>query len=207
MTGRNWSWAVWPTSARSAAESLTPGISIRMLLRPSREMAGSPTPARSMRFRRMFTASLILSDGVPFGAVRTTLNPPWRSRPSLGFMPVTRMVPSSPATTRNTRTTDVTNRRVAFTSPTLTDGMRSQKIRPVDDEAELAIEELRGAPAHRHALEEDLEVLHDLAHRGIYGQFQGQRPLVGVKRKDAGLGCEVHPVVDVEGLRVLVANP
>src|SRR5438477_12404350 len=149
-----------------------------MLLLPSREIAGSPTPARSMRFRRMFTASSSLPEGVPRGAVRTTLSPPWRSRPSLGFIPVTRMVPISPATTTNTRTRDVTNRRVAFISTTLTDGPlvdgvalhcpvwtpNSQELGPVDDAADLAVEELRGPAAHRHAVEEDVAVLHALAH-------------------------------------------
>src|SRR3954454_12352747 len=42
-TGRNRSWAVWPTMARARSRFFTPGICTTMLL-PWRLMSGSATP-------------------------------------------------------------------------------------------------------------------------------------------------------------------
>src|SRR5206468_11925396 len=139
------------------------------------------------------------------GAVRTTLRPPCRSRPSRGFLPRRKRVPSSPTTTRATRRMETTKRRVPLTSATLSD--QSEKLVAIDDEAELTVEELGRPPAHRHTVQEDLEVLHDLRDRRVDLELEGQRPVSGVHGKYGGLGCEVHPVMDVEGLEVLVADP
>src|SRR2546423_1752291 len=71
----------------------------------------------------------------------------------------------------------------------------------------LTVEDLGRTPAHRHTLQKDLEVLHDLGDRRVDGELEGQRPMGGVHGKYGGLCREVHTVVDVEGLQVLVPDP
>ena len=89
-TGRNRSSAVWPTRARARSRFFTPG-SWTTMASPWRVMSGSATPRASTRSRMMVSAwSSCSSDASPVGA-STTDTPPWRSRPSSGLLPATRV--------------------------------------------------------------------------------------------------------------------
>ena len=111
---------------------------------------------------------------------------------------------------------EVQKRWVPFTAATLTDRPRahgqpasppSQEILPVDHEAETAVQVLSGTAAHRHAVQEDLEVLHDLGDRGVDAQIKDEGPVVQVNGKSQRLRRIVDPVVNVEGLGNLVTDP
>src|SRR5438874_3808837 len=87
---KNWSCAVLPISWAAAAASWTPASSITIWFEPCLRISGSETPSLSMRLRMIETErSRSAAVSVwPFGgtAFRTTSRPPWRSRPSVGFL-------------------------------------------------------------------------------------------------------------------------
>src|SRR2546422_79182 len=75
---------------------------------------------------------------------------------------------------------------------------RLEQTGVVDDEREVAVEELGGAPRQHHAWEEDLEVLHDRRHLGVDGELERDELLLAADL-DLGRGDRVvHAVVDVE---------
>src|SRR5919106_686177 len=63
---------------------------------------------------------------------------------------------------------------------------------------EPALKLLRSAPAHHHASQEDLEVLHDVTDLGVDGQLERDRLRRRVYPQERLFCRVVHPVVDVE---------
>src|SRR5438132_2462031 len=87
---KNWSCAVLPISLAAAAASWTPASSITIWFEPCLRISGSDTPSLSIRLRMIETERSRSAEvsAWPFGgtAFRTTSRPPWRSRPSVGFL-------------------------------------------------------------------------------------------------------------------------
>src|SRR5437867_8365858 len=155
-------------------------------------MSGSATPTASTRSRIRSSAFCMTALSVFAGAARTTDTPPVRSSPSSGRVPVTN--PTSAASTSvDTTRMETIRGRLLFISV-----RHLQELRAVDVQLELAIEPFRSAPAHDHAIQEDLEVLHDVADLSVDGEFEGDGSGSRVYPEERLLGRVVHAVVDVE---------
>ena len=76
----------------------------------------------------------------------------------------------------------------------------------VDDELELQAQPLGCLSAQDHALHENSKEFHDGAEFGVDGQLQLDQGLVLVDFQRGFLDRVIHPVVDVEGGRVCIAD-
>src|SRR5207247_2176242 len=168
-----------------------PGSWTWMRLPPTRLMSGSATPRASTRSRIRSRAFSITPLSVRAGACSTTERPPSRSRPSRGRVLVRNPATLAP-TKRATTTSEAVNPRFLIAPRALEEG------RPVDGELELAVQPLGSAPTHHHSLQEDLEVLHDMADLGVDRKLQRYRSGSRVYPEKGLFGGVVHPVVDVE---------
>src|SRR6266540_839402 len=219
-TGRNCSCAVVPTARITSSEFRTSGMDTTRFP-PSLATSDSATPLEFTRLRMMSIVVSIccLVGWPPLGlcGLKVTLVPPRRSSPSLGLMSKAMIAPQMLTTTTATATRGTTSRRVPGTAsallllPRAASGRCGERRRSVSEQrvtvhghAELAVETLRGPPAHHHAGQEDLEVLKDIGDLGIDLQLQRHRALLGVDAHERMGGREVHPIMDVElHLRVL----
>src|SRR6266496_148852 len=145
-----------------------------MRLPPTRLMSGSATPSASTRSRIRSSALSMTPLSVFFGASSTTDSPPSRSRPRSGRVFVTKPTMLAPTSRPMTTSETISPRVLTARAPSLQQGC------PVDGELELTFETLGGAPAHHHPLQEDLEVLHDVADLGVDRELQGYGPGRGV---------------------------
>src|SRR6266496_670586 len=164
-----------------------------MRLLPISEMSGSATPRASTRSLMRSRAFCITALSVLAGAARTTETPPVRSSPSNGRVPV-----KKPATAKRTRTETTTMETIRRRPVFMSRPHGLQDLRPVDVQLELAFQSLCSSPAHDHAVQEDLEVLHDVADVGIDRELEGGRSGTRVYAEERLFGRVVHPVVDVE---------
>src|SRR6266511_215378 len=219
-TGPNCSCAVVPTARITSSEFRTSGMDTTRFP-PSLATSDSATPLEFTRLRMMSIVVSIccLVGWPPLGlcGLKVTLVPPRRSSPSLGLMSKAMIAPQMLTTTTATATRGTTSRRVPGTAsallllPRAASGRCGERRRSVSEQrvtvhghAELAVETLRGPPAHHHAGQEDLEVLKDIGDLGIDLQLQRHRALLGVDAHERMGGREVHPIMDVElHLRVL----
>src|SRR4029453_11936874 len=126
------------------------------------------------------------------GAARPTETPPVRSSPSSGRVPVTR-----PANVSSTRMNTIAMEAIKGRLLCISVG-HLQERRAVDVQLELAVQLFGGTPAHDHAVQEDLEILHDIADLGVDGELERDGPGTRVYAEERLLGRVVHPVVDVE---------
>src|SRR6266540_4295723 len=186
----------WPPRLAIFPWPPRPGSWTWMRVPPTRLMSGSATPRASTRSLIRSSALSITPLSVPLGACSTTERPPSRSRPRRGRVFVRKPATLAP-TRRATTTRDAVSPR--FLMPNVPSPIPAlEESRSVDGELELAVQPLGSAPAHHHALQEDLEVLHDVADLGVDRKLQRYRSGSRVYPEKRLFGGIVDPVVDVE---------
>src|SRR6266542_2520327 len=186
----------WPPRLAIFPWPPRPGSWTWMRVPPTRLMSGSATPRPTTRSLIRSSALSITPLSVPLGACSKAERPPSRSRPRRGRVFVRKPATLAP-TRRATTTRDAVSPR--FLMPNVPSPIPAlEESRSVDGELELAVQPLGSAPAHHHALQEDLEVLHDVADLGVDRKLQRYRSGSRVYPEKRLFGGVVDPVVDVE---------
>src|SRR3954468_22498566 len=181
-------------------------------MEPIGRMISTSRPLSSRTSRIAVSSTVSPGSGVPFGNTHVRS----LSRPAMTTSsPSPESRSTTPPAAMASRTRDARRARVVGMEgpPRIAAEDRASAARAlkeadfVDDEREVAVEELGRPAAEHHARQEDLEVLHDRSDLGVDLQLQGDELLFSTHLYFGGGRRVVHAVVDVERRRLRVPHP